>query len=155
MSKCPWGTGELTSPPGTQCVLWAHLPNFGISESLGPIPKAGEITQSYGSHMIKRGLPQKASIAVHGVSMWASVPDPNYCQGQSCCYTVDKRQGHWNLELPRPFQIPWPALTVTGLSLTRDRQVDGKQQGKDMDCPIRPETRAAEAWPFVWDSRSV
>lgn len=78
--------------------------------------------------MIKRGLPQKASIAVQGVSTSASVPDPNYCKGQSCCYTVDKREGPWN------FSSQGLSRCVAGLNcdwtvrLTRDRWVDGKQQ---------------------------
>lgn len=146
-----WCLGVLERSPALQgpSVDCAHLPDIGINESLGPVPKAGEITQSYGSHMIKRELPQKASIAVHefprrSVYLTLTIPE-----GRAAATW-------WTRERPLEPGAPmsWLALTVTGLSLTRDRQVDGKQQGKDMDCPTRPETRAAEAWPFFWDSRS-
>lgn len=76
----------------------AHLPDFGINESLGPVPKAEEITQSYGSHMIKWGLPQKASIAVHEFPRLPVHLTLTIAEGRAAA-AVDKREGHWNLEL--------------------------------------------------------
>lgn len=102
----------------------AHLPDIGISESLGPVPKAGEITQSYGSHMIKRGLPQKASIAVHefprrSVYLTLTIPEG---RAAATRWTREKATGTWSSDAMAGLNCDW---TVTDQRQTSGRQTTG------------------------------